>query len=104
MRRPLIALIPWLLALPVGAGQWTDWRGPDRDGRSPETGLPTRWSPAGENLAWKAPYGSRSTPVVLGDHLYLLTAVERARPGRSASSASTPTPGASSGSTGSTSS
>jgi outer membrane protein assembly factor BamB len=70
-----MALIPWLLALPVGAGQWTDWRGPERDGRSPETGLPDRWSPAGENLAWKAPYGSRSTPVVLGDHLYLLTAV-----------------------------
>ena len=25
----------------------------------------------GENLAWKAPYGGRSTPVVLGDRLYL---------------------------------
>ncbi|MFY9557038.1 MAG: hypothetical protein WAV47_20195, partial [Blastocatellia bacterium] len=36
---------------------WTDWRGPARDGVSLEKGLPTRWSPKGENLVWKAPYG-----------------------------------------------
>jgi outer membrane protein assembly factor BamB len=51
---------------------WTDWRGPARDGRSAERGLPTDWSLAGENLAWKAPYGGRSTPILLGDRLYLL--------------------------------
>ena len=50
---------------------WPDWRGPTRDGRSPETGLPESWSPAGENLAWVAPYGGRSAPVVLGNRLYL---------------------------------
>jgi outer membrane protein assembly factor BamB len=53
------------------AADWPDWRGPARDGTSPEKGLPARWSLAGENLAWKAPYGGRSTPVILGDHLYL---------------------------------
>lgn len=52
-------------------GDWPDWRGPDRDGTSKEKGLPERWSLAGENLAWRAPYGGRSTPVVLNDHLYL---------------------------------
>ncbi len=26
----------------------------------------------GENLFWKAPYGSRSTPVVLGNHVYMV--------------------------------
>jgi outer membrane protein assembly factor BamB len=56
------------------AGDWAEWRGPRRDGISPEKNLPTRWSPAGENLAWKAPYGGRSTPVVFGDRLYLLNA------------------------------
>ena len=50
---------------------WTDWRGPGRDGHSSETGLPTSWSRDGENLAWRAPYGGRSTPIILGDHLYL---------------------------------
>jgi outer membrane protein assembly factor BamB len=74
MRRLLLTFLASALAAGAGAANWTDWRGPDRDGRSPETGLPTKWSPAGENLGWKAPIGSRSTPVVLGDHLYLLTA------------------------------
>jgi outer membrane protein assembly factor BamB len=53
------------------AGDWPDWRGPNRDGTSPEKGLPEKWSLSGENLAWKAPYGGRSAPVVLGDRLYL---------------------------------
>ena len=60
------------LAQQTGAvGDWPDWRGPDRDGISREKGLPEKWSLSGQNLAWKAPYGGRSTPVVLGDHLYL---------------------------------
>ena len=54
-----------------GSENWTDWRGPSRDGHSSETGLPSSWSPDGENLAWKAPYGGRSTPVILGDRLYV---------------------------------
>ena len=53
------------------AGDWPDWRGPDRDGTSSEKGLPEKWSLKGDNLAWKAPYGGRSTPVILGDRLYL---------------------------------
>ena len=57
-------------------GDWPDWRGPDRDGISKEKGLPEKWSLAGQNLAWKAPYGGRSTPVVLGDHLYLQNTAE----------------------------
>ena len=60
-----------LLAATPSAAQWPDWRGPDRDGRSPETGLPESWSPDGDNLAWKAPYGGRSTPVIHGDRVYL---------------------------------
>ena len=53
------------------AGDWPDWRGPNRDGTSSEKSLPERWSLKGDNLAWKAPYGGRSTPVILGDRLYL---------------------------------
>ena len=60
-----------LLAGTVHAGDWAEWRGPERDGRSAETGLPTSWSTSGQNLAWKAPYGGRSTPIVVGDRLYL---------------------------------
>jgi outer membrane protein assembly factor BamB len=33
---------------------WPDWRGPGRDGISPETGLLERWPAGGPPLAWKA--------------------------------------------------
>jgi len=52
-------------------GDWPDWRGPDRDGPRKKRDCPKKWSLKGENLAWKAPYGGRSTPIVLGDHLYM---------------------------------
>ena len=79
MKALVVKLIPlWLviaLALPAAqaghAPDWPDWRGPARNGMSTETGLPSKWSPAGENLAWQVPYGGRSGPVVFGDHLYL---------------------------------
>ena len=58
-------------AVLLRGADWPDWRGPARTGVSTETGLPSAWSPAGENLAWKVPYGGRSGPVVFGDRLYL---------------------------------
>jgi outer membrane protein assembly factor BamB len=54
---------------------WSEWRGPLRSGVSVEKDLPTSWSPQGENLAWKAPYGGRSTPIVMGDRVFLLNTV-----------------------------
>jgi outer membrane protein assembly factor BamB len=73
----LSVLLPAILVVPaaglVSGDSWPEWRGPGRTGASTETGLPSSWSPTGENLAWKVPYGSRSAPVVFGDHLYLQT-------------------------------
>ena len=60
-----------LLAASAPASDWNEWRGPARDGISNEKNLPTAWSPAGENLAWKAPYGGRSAPIVMGNRVYL---------------------------------
>ena len=60
------------LALSIFAlSDWAEWRGPNRDGISTEKNLPVKWSPAGENLAWRAPYGGRSAPIVMGDRVYL---------------------------------
>src|SRR6185503_4735820 len=36
-----------------------------------EKNLPVKWSPTGENLAWRAPYGGRSAPIVMGDRVFL---------------------------------
>ena len=66
----VVGLILPAAALVRGA-DWPDWRGPARAGTSLETGLVTAWSPAGQNLAWRVPYGGRSGPVVFGDRLYL---------------------------------
>ena len=54
---------------------WTEWRGPARNGTSEEKNLPASWSTAGDNLAWRAPYGGRSGPVVFGNRVYLQTGV-----------------------------
>src|SRR5215207_8667909 len=60
------------LALSIFAlSDWAEWRGPNRDGISNEKNLPVKWSPAGENLAWRVPYGGRSAPIVMGDRVYL---------------------------------
>jgi outer membrane protein assembly factor BamB len=60
------------LVLPITAlSDWAEWRGPARDGISLEKNLPVKWSPSGDNLAWKAPYGGRSAPIVMGDRVYL---------------------------------
>ncbi len=58
------------------ASDWAEWRGPMRDGISTEKNLPVKWSPGGENLSWKAPYGGRSAPIVMGDRVYLQNGAE----------------------------
>src|SRR5262245_16574917 len=55
----------------VASGDWPEIRGPQRDGTSRETGLIEKWSPAGENLLWRVPYGGRSAPIVVGNRIYL---------------------------------
>ena len=76
LRRSIVtaALVAGTIA-GMGATSWPEWRGPGRDGRSSETGLPEKWSPQGENLAWKVPYGSRSSPVAFGNRVYINTVV-----------------------------
>jgi outer membrane protein assembly factor BamB len=77
-----LSLLALLLISPLSAqrnaasnanqgGDWLEWRGPARDGTSPEKGLPEKWSPQGENLVWKAPYGGRSAPIVMGNRVFL---------------------------------
>ncbi|HEV7682364.1 MAG TPA: PQQ-binding-like beta-propeller repeat protein [Pyrinomonadaceae bacterium] len=60
-----------LFLAPAPVNDWTEWRGPARDGISAEKNLPTAWSPTGQNLAWKAPFGGRSAPIVMNNRVYL---------------------------------
>src|SRR5687767_2317169 len=68
-----IVVLSLLLSCVGLSADWPEWRGPSRDGVSHETNLPARWSPAGENLAWRVPIGGRSAPVAFRNRLYLLT-------------------------------
>src|SRR5262245_5375959 len=47
------------------AGDWPNWRGPDRNGVSDETGLVTVWSVSGLNVAWRNEFVARATPIVM---------------------------------------
>jgi len=55
----------------VALGDWPEQRGPNRDGISKETGLPEKWTLNGENMLWRAPYGGRSAPVIMGNRVYV---------------------------------
>lgn len=61
----------------VDAGDWPEWRGADRDGKSPETGLLQAWPEDGPREVWRLEGvgGGYSTPAVVGDTLYLATNV-----------------------------
>ena len=60
-RRVAAFLLPFtvVLSLPAvvsnrAADDWPQWRGPNRDGRSAETGLLKQWPAGGPPLAWRA--------------------------------------------------
>lgn len=61
-------------ARPVGAGDWPQWRGPQRDGISSETGLLHAWPQGGPKIAWKTDKVGEgySTPAVAADRVYLI--------------------------------
>ena len=54
------------------ADNWPHWRGPSQDGVSLEKNLISEWSKDGKNLLWKRNFISRSTPIVIGNHVYVL--------------------------------
>jgi outer membrane protein assembly factor BamB len=56
---------------------WAQFRGPNTQGISQSTGLPTHWSRT-ENVAWQTaiPGESWSSPIVWGNHIFLTTVTE----------------------------
>jgi outer membrane protein assembly factor BamB len=62
------------LAAAAPAADWPQWRGPNRDGVSAETGLLKEWPKDGPKQLWKNNEigGGYSTPSVVGGRVYLL--------------------------------
>jgi len=80
---PAIAALTVSMAMHAAA-EWPEFRGPWGNGHAhapgdtKPIGLPVRWSET-ENVAWKiaVPYRGWSTPVALGDQVWLTTATEK---------------------------
>lgn len=80
-----VGLTTCLVAFSLGASvavqaeNWPGWRGPNGDGSSGESGVPTKWS-AEENVAWKTKLtvGGHASPIVWNDRVYVVGAEESA--------------------------
>jgi outer membrane protein assembly factor BamB len=74
----LLAATAWAATAvaPARAAEWTSWRGPHDNGFVEAKGLPEKFSLKADdpdsNLLWRAPYGGRSTPIVMNGRVYLI--------------------------------
>jgi len=89
-RSTLLALT--LLAIPAPAvaaddpgASWPTWRGPTGNGAAPGADPPVEWSEE-ENVRWRIdlPGLGSSSPVIVGDRLFLTTAIETEEVGEAA--------------------
>lgn len=73
---------------PTAEHHWPQWRGPLADGVAPHGDPPTTWSETA-NVRYKVPIPGRghASPVVWGDRIYLLTAVDAETPAAGAPAA-----------------
>ena len=64
-----------LLSLAAYAADWPQWRGPQRNGVSSETGLLKEWPKAGPRLVWQAKDigDGYAAPSVVGNRIYILS-------------------------------
>src|SRR5262245_52478173 len=74
----LFVLVP---ALALFSGDWPQFRGPYGNGVGPAAAIPHTWSES-ENVAWRidVPGHGWSQPVVVGDVLYVTTAIGAGSP------------------------
>jgi outer membrane protein assembly factor BamB len=90
LNRKLLPLAALLVAVPALAADfatdrpanWHHWRGPNADGSAPAADPPVEWDGAtGRNIKWKAPLPGKgsASPIVWGDRVFVLTAVETDR-------------------------
>jgi outer membrane protein assembly factor BamB len=93
MKRKLAASLAALLVCLVAAlvvnqstvhvaakgANWAQWRGPEGQGVSRETGVPTEWS-ATKNVLWKTPIPGlgHSSPIIWEKKVFVTTAIEGA--------------------------
>jgi outer membrane protein assembly factor BamB len=68
-----------LTAISAFSADWSQWRGPEFNGSSPEKGLPAHWTK--ENVTWQLdlPGPSAGTPVIVGERIFVSTTDNRTK-------------------------
>ncbi|MCH2179789.1 MAG: PQQ-binding-like beta-propeller repeat protein [Mariniblastus sp.] len=63
----------FLASTQMAAGDdWANWRGPEQNGISRETGLISDWSLENKkHVLWESEIGGRATPIIMNDRVYL---------------------------------
>lgn len=83
-----LLILATILAAPLraefkddAAVNWHRWRGPDATGVAPHGNPPLKWD-AQTNIKWKVPIEGRgsASPIVWGDRVFILTAVDTGKP------------------------
>ena len=74
----LACLVCLTLSSLAHAEDWPQWRGPTGQGLASTPTAPTHWSET-QNIAWKTKVHGKgwSSPVILGDEIWLTTADEK---------------------------
>src|SRR5436309_10799387 len=76
---PALAIVATLLLVTSSSAlDWPQLRGPAGNGCAPQADPPVTWSET-NNIAWKVRVTGRgrSSPIILGEHIWLTTAVEQ---------------------------
>ena len=68
-----LAICTWLVGMSVFADDWAQWRGPNRDGISQETGWLKDWPSEGLKELWRVPLGDGYSGIsVVGERVYTM--------------------------------
>lgn len=78
----IVALAAFAACMPVltyADGEWPGWRGPQSNGHTKETSLPTKWN--AKSVVWKSelPGEGQSSPVIWGDRIFLTSALDKGK-------------------------
>ena len=72
-----------LTSITINAQNWPSFRGPNASGVAEGTNPPATWDvEKSQNVIWKTPIPglSHASPIVWGNHIYLITAISDAKP------------------------
>ncbi|MBN2514334.1 MAG: PQQ-binding-like beta-propeller repeat protein [Sedimentisphaerales bacterium] len=70
-----VAVVLVILVCTSLAADWPQWQGPNRDGKSPDTGLLKQWPENGPTLAWRIDNlgGGDSAPAIAGGRIFIMS-------------------------------